>query len=377
MILKNLYDKKWTSPAKLLIIPSLLFIFFILTAIFSVLPIMEIAGLQGLGDSLRNVKATPLIDMVSYEMPYLKSALPKNYERFNTILWSFSRLTNVDIKDPRSFLGMNLPGYSIFYTKIFVAGSGVDYNHLPTDAPPPKTLISKAPHVQTKTPKQPEEKQPASPTEKTVLIYHTHSWESYLPALKNATQPNQAVSADPDLDVIHVGTVIENDLNSLGIGVMHDTTNKATLLHNRGWNYNEAYQESRIIMKQSIQKDSHLQYFIDVHRDSSTGKYTTATINGTTYGRISFIIGLDDPHYQENLAFAKQINNYINKNYPGLSRGIIGKNHSEGDGVYNQDLSNHAILIEIGGVDNTLPEVDRTAKIFADAFASVYQNPQK
>ena len=220
---------------------------------------------------------------------------------------------------------------------------------------------------------QPEEKKPTAPTEKTVLIYHSHSWESYLPAIKNATKPNQAVSANPDLDVIHVGTVIENNLNDLGIGVMHDTTNKVTLLHNHGWNYNESYQESRIIMKQSIQKDSHLQYFIDVHRDSSIGKYTTATINGTTYGRISFIIGLDDPHYKENLAFAKEINNYITKHYPGLSRGIIGKSHSEGDGVYNQDLSKHAILIEIGGVDNTLPEVDRTAKIFAEAFASVYQ----
>lgn len=378
MTFKSYINRKWTTLAVFLLPPSILFIFFILTAICSISPVTGIIGIQGLEDTLKNVKPETLIDVASYEIPYLKNTLPKNYERFNTVLWSFARLTNVDIKDPRSFLGNELPGYSLFYTKIFVAGKGVDYNHLPTDAAPPKTLISKPAHEPAKSHQQPPKKQnQPSPATKTVLIYHTHSWESYLPALKNATQPNQAVSADPSLDVIQVGTTIENQLDSQGIGTMHDMTNKVTLLHNRGWNYNEAYQESRIIMKQSIQKDANLKYFVDVHRDSSTRQYTTATINGTTYGRISFIIGLDDPHYKDNLAFAKKINDFINQHYPGLSRGIIGKNHSEGDGVYNQDLSKHAILIEVGGVDNTLVEVDRTATIFANAFASVYHQVQK
>ena len=43
--------------------------------------------------------------------------------------------------------------------------------------------------------------------------------------------------------------------------------------------------------------------------------------------------------------------------YYGLSRGIFIKDRKSGNGVYNQDLSPNALLIEMGGVDNTPEEL--------------------
>ena len=38
------------------------------------------------------------------------------------------------------------------------------------------------------------------------------------------------------------------------------------------------------------------------------------------------------------------------------------------DCVFNQDLSSHAILLEVGGVDNTLEEINNTLYVFASVL---------
>ncbi|WP_191092992.1 stage II sporulation protein P, partial [Bacillus sp. BNPI-92] len=61
----------------------------------------------------------------------------------------------------------------------------------------------------------------------------------------------------------------------------------------------------------------------------------------------------------------------------GISRGIFVKDRREGNGVYNQDLSPHAMLVEIGGVDNNLDELNRTVDILAEAINDYYQKAKK
>ncbi|MFH3698396.1 stage II sporulation protein P, partial [Acinetobacter baumannii] len=105
-----------------------------------------------------------------------------------------------------------------------------------------------------------------------------------------------------------------------------------------------------------------------IHRDSSRKPLTTKMINGKSYGRLYFVVGKENKHFQQSLQFAKAINSYLDKNYYGISRGIFVKDRREGNGVYNQDLSPHAMLVEIGGVDNNLDELNRTVDILAEAI---------
>jgi stage II sporulation protein P len=60
--------------------------------------------------------------------------------------------------------------------------------------------------------------------------------------------------------------------------------------------------------------------------------------------------------------------------YYGLSRGIFPKYKKDGDGVYNQDLSKNAMLIEVGGIDNTLDELYNTIDVLTEAFSKYYWN---
>ena len=50
----------------------------------------------------------------------------------------------------------------------------------------------------------------------------------------------------------------------------------------------------------------------------------------------------------------------MEKNYQGLSRGKIKKTGITANGIYNQDISPNCILLEVGGVDNNIEEVNNT-----------------
>ncbi|MFT8316742.1 MAG: stage II sporulation protein P [Sporolactobacillus sp.] len=276
-------------------------------------------------------------------------------------------LTDLRFDDIRSLFGSELPGFTIYNTKIFYAGKGLNYNNLPQDSPPPAEIKLQAPKPAAPNKKQQAQTKANNKLKKVVFIYHTHSWESYLPALKE--KQNGAVSADPAKDVIFDGQVVGDTLVSKGIGYLQDTSNKNEELRKRGWNYNQAYQYSRIVMQQAIKKNPSLNYFIDIHRDSSGRHLTTAAIGQKSFARISIIIGEANPNYSANLFMAKQVKDTLDKRYPGLVRGIVGKTRNDGNGVYNQDLSKYAILVEIGGIDNTLDEVERSSKALGEALA--------
>ena len=55
-----------------------------------------------------------------------------------------------------------------------------------------------------------------------------------------------------------------------------------------------------------------------------------------------------------------------------MSRGVIQKGFQTGNGIYNQDLSGQAILIEVGGVDNTEEELNRSIDALAKAFGEYF-----
>ena len=60
----------------------------------------------------------------------------------------------------------------------------------------------------------------------------------------------------------------------------------------------------------------------------------------------------------------------------GVSRGVIQKGFQTGNGVYNQDLSGQAIF-EVGGVDNTEEELNRSIDVLAKAFGEYFWQAEK
>ena len=184
-----------------------------------------------------------------------------------------------------------------------------------------------------------------------IYIYNSHPTEEY--------QKNT------------LGEYIEDIFNKKGYQTLVEEESVKDILDNNNWNYSYSYKASRILLENAIVSYPTLKYFIDIHRDSLEKDRTYIQIEGREYAKVLFIVGLENPNYEENLEFTEKINTKIEEYYPGLSKGIYKKEGPGVNGVYNQDFSNRTILIEIGGYENTTTEVLNTSIAFSRCFLEV------
>ena len=180
-------------------------------------------------------------------------------------------------------------------------------------------------------------------TQPTIYLYNTHDQEKY-----------------SDNKTIYDATkLLKNNLMQLGIKVIQEE-NKPSDYLNMGISY---YDITRSFIKDKMNNERDIEYYIDIHRDSATD--TLVTINNKPYAKILFVLGLENKNYEKNKIILNKMNDFLNSNYPGLSKGIYEKKGSGVDGVYNQDLGENVLLIEIGGIKNNIEEVNNSTEIIA------------
>ncbi|CAK9331684.1 stage II sporulation protein P [Thermoanaerobacter kivui] len=221
-----------------------------------------------------------------------------------------------------------------------------------------------------------------------LLIYHTHTMESYAATEKNKYEAKYGYDRTNDLNytVAKVGDYLAEYLIREGIPVLHDKTIN-------DYNYDKSYVNSLATVSKILKEHPSIKVTIDLHRDGYGAvmmpgvdsipvlsklpnqdfrkKYVTE-INGEKVAKVSFIIGSRrtpemKEDWRKNYEFAKKISDRLNKLYPGLSLGVQVKPYSE----YNQHLLEKAILIELGSNYNTLEEAIATTKYLAKAISEV------
>lgn len=202
-----------------------------------------------------------------------------------------------------------------------------------------------------------EDPNPKKIDEPLVYIYNTHQLEEYEKGNTDeyTIKPNVMIAS----------YIIRESLNNLGINSIVETGNIKEYLNNHSLNYSKSYEASRYYMLNAIEQYPSLKYFVDIHRDSSTIDKTLYNKDGKEYARILFIIGLDHDNYKPNLDMTLRLNELIEADYEGISRGIYKKSGQNVNGIYNQDINDTTILIEVGGVDNTLEQVNNTCELIA------------
>lgn len=201
-------------------------------------------------------------------------------------------------------------------------------------------------------------------TKPEILIYHSHTTESY-----GVYGPD---NMDPTKNVCAVGDELAKTLsNDYGISVIHDTT-----IHN-ATDYNGSYKRSRQTLNKYLAKYGDFKMIIDLHRDSDPNKNNvTTTINGESLGKFMFVMTRKNPHFDKNMIIVNSLLNTSKKYFPQLTIGNGLYYYDYGMNFFNQDESNNAFLLEVGSVSNTLDESKGTAKYIARAIAE-YINGEK
>lgn len=195
---------------------------------------------------------------------------------------------------------------------------------------------------------------------KIVYIYNTHQKEKY----KSTKEINI------NYTVMDASFYLQKKLKKYGIESFVETMSIQDVLNTNGWNYASSYRVSRMFMEQRKKEYKDLKYYIDIHRDSVNENISTITINNKRYARVMFLLGLDNKDYKKNEEIIVKLDNWLNKNYKGLSRGIYRKQGKGVNGVYNQDFSSLCFLIEVGGEENSYEEVENTIDVIAEMLNS-------
>lgn len=203
---------------------------------------------------------------------------------------------------------------------------------------------------------------------KDIIIYHTHTCESYTP-----TQENNYIASgnfrtiDLNFSVSRVGDELTKYLLSFGFNV----------IHNKNYHdypaYSGSYSKALITINEIKKQNPNSELIIDLHRDAlSNSEYgPTVKLGDETVSQLMFVIGtdgggLEHPNWLYNFKLAIKIQEKANEMYPGLFKPIILRNSR-----YNQHVSKGAFIIEVGATGNTLEQCNGSMKYFAKVIDEV------
>ena len=203
-----------------------------------------------------------------------------------------------------------------------------------------------------------------------VLIYHTHTNESYI---RNESEFSDISipprSSDEDINVLKVGQELNDELNRLNIKTIH-SRKYHNVPSDRG-----AYARSLATAKEYINNDPSIKITLDIHRDGisdSKKLRIVENVDGVNVAKIMIVVGTDKTglshdRWRENLKFALKLQKKLIEYNPNIVKPIfISKNR------YNQHLTDCSLLIEIGGDGNIIDESIKSAKYVAKAISDIY-----
>lgn len=204
---------------------------------------------------------------------------------------------------------------------------------------------------------------------KNILLFHTHSCESYTSSEKYPYTPSGNFrTTDLNYTVTRVGTELEDQLKQYNYNVIHNTD------YHDYPAYNGSYTRS-LSTVENILKTNQSDIIIDIHRDAigSRSDYAPIVKIGETdeAAQLMFVIGTNEgglwhPNWNQNLKFAIKIQEKAEEMYPGLFKPIMVTKSR-----YNQHTGKYASIIEVGATGNTLEQCLNSMKYLAKVMDEI------
>lgn len=152
------------------------------------------------------------------------------------------------------------------------------------------------------------------PISSDVVIYNSHPEENYQSGIK----------------VTDVSTLINYSLINEGL-------KSSFIVNNSNTGYANSYRVTHDLITKNI-TDYNNTILLDIHRNC-TGNVKSDT------KKIILVLAKDNPHFDANNKFAKQLVKEISKSH-NITASIYYYNHSRQ--YFNQDLSNNSVLVQLG-----------------------------
>ncbi len=215
--------------------------------------------------------------------------------------------------------------------------------------------------------------------EPSVLIFHTHTTETYQILDRGFYQQGFLTRTDDSgKNMIRVGRAIVQQIEQAGFTVIHDTA-----IYDK--TYTGAYGKSRAGVEKYLKENPSIKIVLDIHRDAiqrsdGTKIKATAEIEGKKAAQIMIISGCQEegnpvenfPDWEKNLVFAVHLQKQLEDLFPGITRPLYFSPRK-----YNMDLTECSLLVEVGTDANTLEEAVYTGKCLGKAISEMLKKYEK
>ena len=200
--------------------------------------------------------------------------------------------------------------------------------------------------------------------EPTVLILHTHTTESYTRQGEDYKETSAWRTLDPAYNMLAIGALVAEILEDAGIQVI-----RAEDLHDYP-SYSGSYIRSRQSIRDMLKEYPSIRLVLDLHRDAAGegGKQlrTLAKVEDKDSAQLMVVIGTNHENYEENLSLGLKLHVQLENQNPGIMRPLQLRTQR-----FNQDLSNGALLIEVGAAGNNHREAKLAAQQLAKAIVAL------
>ena len=202
-----------------------------------------------------------------------------------------------------------------------------------------------------------------------ILILHSHACEAFTPDGQDSyVSSGDYRTLEEGQSVIALGDLLAELLEERGFAVLHDR-------EKYDWPaYNGAYDRSGEAVRSILEDNPTIRVVIDLHRDSLGGRKTAYTApDGADSAQVMLLLttgetGLYHPNWRENLKLGLELQQQMDRDYPGLARDLFLSTAR-----YNQPLCPGSFLLEVGTEANTLAEAKRAVTLFADCLSAVLE----
>ncbi|WP_377946483.1 stage II sporulation protein P [Alkalibacillus flavidus] len=305
---------------------------------------------------------------MSFDQPIMSDVSPENAQTLTMSNILIPLITNSPYQDLRLLFGHELPNFPGHGDQIAIAGSGTNYFTTAVESAPPDYIFEQDEEID-----QDEQRSGDEYNQQRVYIYNTHNREGFLPYLDDDATSNEAYSHKNN--VVDLSVELQSQLQDDGVETYVETTDFYQTLQQEGLDYGDSYDVARRTLSE-IDDNGETEYYIDIHRDAQPHRITTTTINGKKAAKLMFVVGGEHEDYEANLSFAAELHDMLEKRYPTLSRGVQVSQGAGTNGVFNQDISDQKLLLEVGGVDNNFDEMNYSLELFADVFVDYIEQQQ-
>ena len=189
-----------------------------------------------------------------------------------------------------------------------------------------------------------------------ILIYHTHTSESYM---NGGT-------------VVDIGRKMAEEFEKNGYKTIHLTESFDDK------EFSGAYSRSAVSVQKILNKYPSIKLVFDVHRDAITDSagvtYKPLTvIDGKNTAQVMFVCGTDSkglkhPDWRENFKFALDVSRKMGEDYGALSRPVNLRKDR-----FNTHFTKYSFIIEMGSESNTLEEALNAAVLTVDSIISTIE----